>query len=464
MSDWYLEFFPSQPGKKGKMFSIGKKSILIGRAPNCDLRLNYKTISRNHAKLELIHSGLIVTDLNSSNGTYVNNKRIAATTELHAGDLLKMGGVKVFIRRQSASRSEELNPALYFPGEERRENIPTLPLYLGYNAKLKKAEATIDPYDDNNLIKVDLDDKGFFCRNIAGAHDVTINNMEFQRMRLQNGDTITIKGFDVIFEMYTGNKTGVGDSLGGIRAYDQNRSARRLIIYGGIALAAVVMILLAYLIYPRLQSQSTVDWSQVGRQVNDEVASQLASLEPAFTGTDELFNKSQQMFEPLMQFKQDYVTVRNQYLKTRKNKLVSLTASAVSPGALESIDGIFNSIDELYRLENDLDDFHSAHLAFYNALQSLPADTTEESLRQLRKVAVKVNQSYTALAGKLKTVQSAHSEISSATDILHRVSGLQIFDSLQGILFNLGRNMEIYTNNIARLQGVSQKISQMIPE
>jgi len=383
---------------------------------------------------------------------------------LQSGDLLKIGAVKIFVRKQSASRAEELNPALYFPGGNRRESIPTLPLYLGYNTKTKKAEATIDPYDDKNLIKIDLDDKGLYCRNIAGAHDVTINNMEFQQMRLQNGDNITIKQFDVIFELYTGKKTGVENSLGGIRAYDQNRPNRRPLVYGGMALTVIVLLILSYLLYPKLQSNFFVNWQDIGNRVKQEINRQKETINAAFSNTDELFNDSRQMFEPLMQFKTDYTMVRDHYYNARKNKLLNLAASALSPGTLERIDGLFNSMDELYNFENDIDSFHNAHRGFYNSIQSLLEISSRENLQHLRQAALSASQSYNTLDAKLKIIQDVHSKISSMANILHNIADFQIFGSLEEILFNLGQHINSCTHSVESLQDFSAKISQIIPE
>jgi DNA-binding NtrC family response regulator len=52
--------------------------ILLGTAPVCDLRLSDPTVSRRHAALELSDRGLLVTDLGSTNGTFINEARVVA--------------------------------------------------------------------------------------------------------------------------------------------------------------------------------------------------------------------------------------------------------------------------------------------------------------------------------------------------------------------------------------------------
>lgn len=48
----------------------------IGRSPECTLRLDESGISRVHARLQPTEDGMLLEDLGSSNGTYVNEKRV----------------------------------------------------------------------------------------------------------------------------------------------------------------------------------------------------------------------------------------------------------------------------------------------------------------------------------------------------------------------------------------------------
>ncbi len=60
----------------------------IGRDPTCPLHLNTNRVSRLHAQVEKHHGQLSVTDLNSTNGTFVNRMRIDQRTPLHHGDVV----------------------------------------------------------------------------------------------------------------------------------------------------------------------------------------------------------------------------------------------------------------------------------------------------------------------------------------------------------------------------------------
>lgn len=73
----------SLAGKTYTVPSLGK--LVVGRANQCEIQLPANSVSRQHAELALSGGKLVVRDLNSSNGTYVNRKKVAEA-ELKAGD------------------------------------------------------------------------------------------------------------------------------------------------------------------------------------------------------------------------------------------------------------------------------------------------------------------------------------------------------------------------------------------
>jgi len=68
--------------------------LTLGRGQGCGLRLPFEGISREHARVEPCRAGWRVRDLRSRNGTFVNERRVAAR-ELRAGDALTIGAVNV---------------------------------------------------------------------------------------------------------------------------------------------------------------------------------------------------------------------------------------------------------------------------------------------------------------------------------------------------------------------------------
>ena len=77
-------------------------SATIGRMEGVELMLADSCISRRHAKLGVGQSSagpsLMLTDLDSSNGTYVNQERLLTSHPLAVGDLIELGNVRLLVR------------------------------------------------------------------------------------------------------------------------------------------------------------------------------------------------------------------------------------------------------------------------------------------------------------------------------------------------------------------------------
>ena len=68
------------------------KTITIGRDPNNVVVIKDHTVSRHHMQITQHDDGrIILSDLQSVNGTYVNGQRVEGTVELHYGDIVKIG-------------------------------------------------------------------------------------------------------------------------------------------------------------------------------------------------------------------------------------------------------------------------------------------------------------------------------------------------------------------------------------
>jgi pSer/pThr/pTyr-binding forkhead associated (FHA) protein len=80
-----LNFIYSIISAEDKHYTIEDK-VIVGRGTDCDVLIDDKKMSRNHANLVVKDGRLQLTDLNSSNGTFVNGKKISEPTNLLNGD------------------------------------------------------------------------------------------------------------------------------------------------------------------------------------------------------------------------------------------------------------------------------------------------------------------------------------------------------------------------------------------
>ena len=74
-------------------FVVTPVGIVIGRSAPADIIVAGSAVSRSHCKIELAGDKLRVTDLNSTNGTYIDNDRIKGSAMLPVGSILRVGNV-----------------------------------------------------------------------------------------------------------------------------------------------------------------------------------------------------------------------------------------------------------------------------------------------------------------------------------------------------------------------------------
>lgn len=77
----------------GKRFPLDGENMSIGRSPQTDICLDEPSVSRRHAALTISHDTLTVEDLGSSNGTFVNDKKIESPTTVQDQDMIRLGTI-----------------------------------------------------------------------------------------------------------------------------------------------------------------------------------------------------------------------------------------------------------------------------------------------------------------------------------------------------------------------------------
>jgi pSer/pThr/pTyr-binding forkhead associated (FHA) protein len=70
---------------------VGK--LVVGRDQSCDIVLDNKLVSKKHALIQKIKDEFFIADMNSTNGTYVNEELVpeGKYVKLEAGDKIKIG-------------------------------------------------------------------------------------------------------------------------------------------------------------------------------------------------------------------------------------------------------------------------------------------------------------------------------------------------------------------------------------
>ncbi len=79
----------------GKTFEIDH-ALVIGRSDDCDLVLASPKVSRRHAQISRVGLSLNIEDLESSNGTFINNEQVGSS-KLKNGDQIQFGLTERFM-------------------------------------------------------------------------------------------------------------------------------------------------------------------------------------------------------------------------------------------------------------------------------------------------------------------------------------------------------------------------------
>jgi len=111
-------------------FLFLRSRLILGRDPESDIWIENPAISKKHCAFELVEDLYLLTDLNSSNGTFINGAQISQA-ELQYGDLIQVG--PVFVRFDSPHVSPPGLPAENKASQTAAIQIPP----LRSSAKLK---------------------------------------------------------------------------------------------------------------------------------------------------------------------------------------------------------------------------------------------------------------------------------------------------------------------------------------
>lgn len=104
--------------EEGQVYPLEEDEVLIGRDPACEITLEDRTLSRQHAKILINGDNLTIEDLGSVNGVLVNGVKVSSG-ELKIDDRLTLGNIELHLRPATDETSpvEKLSPPLP-PGDE----------------------------------------------------------------------------------------------------------------------------------------------------------------------------------------------------------------------------------------------------------------------------------------------------------------------------------------------------------
>src|SRR5262245_17317916 len=86
----FIHIYPTG-SNMGSRYPLADKPLLIGRGEDCEIRIQDHSVSRRHARVDPNPDGVTLTDVGSTNGTFVNDVMIRGAVILHDGDYVRVG-------------------------------------------------------------------------------------------------------------------------------------------------------------------------------------------------------------------------------------------------------------------------------------------------------------------------------------------------------------------------------------
>lgn len=214
----------------GRRLVVAAAVVVVGRHRANGLRVVHPLVSREHCRIDLRADGAFLTDLGSTNGTFLNGTAVGAETRLRADDRITLGREGALLLVRAAS----LDGADLFEDEADRRTVvegapgaaaavarvtagagePPRPaetgdeivlVAAGREIRVRRGDATIGRSDDCDVVVDDglvsrrhcdlvLRPQGLFVRDLASRHGTWIGDREIDGESIVRGRTVLALG------------------------------------------------------------------------------------------------------------------------------------------------------------------------------------------------------------------------------------------------------------------------------
>jgi predicted component of type VI protein secretion system len=132
-----------------RMVQLNHEETLVGRRRDCDLCIPSSEVSRRHCILRFVNGELSAEDLDSANGTYLNDRRITEKEVIPPGSLLQIGPLTFKVQYQSAAFPADVEPVKVADDAQAEDvEVTESPFAFGSDGNEEELEAVILPEED----------------------------------------------------------------------------------------------------------------------------------------------------------------------------------------------------------------------------------------------------------------------------------------------------------------------------
>ena len=216
-----------------KEYPIAGDRIKIGREEDNDIVIDNAAVSRHHAKIERAGGGYVVSDLNSTNGTFVNENRITQGVKLQDGDIIivgkhtitlesefkveaqpaaDFGGTMILDTKQQHELLGKQMKAAVTPVEEKQAKLIVIQSGERKEYKITKDVTVIGKSRTSDVVlegflvpqmaaTIKKEGKSFYITGYGGWIRVNVNGrIAGKNWKLYPNDTIEVRKVKIIFE------------------------------------------------------------------------------------------------------------------------------------------------------------------------------------------------------------------------------------------------------------------------
>ena len=124
-------------GLTGRSYELKVEKSTIGRLEDNSFQIPEQSVSSHHCEVLLKGNDVLIKDLNSTNGTYINGEKISEKT-LKPGQILRLGSIEVRLEGDGAATAAGASAGVAAPAEKKKmENTRVIPR----GVKLTETEA-----------------------------------------------------------------------------------------------------------------------------------------------------------------------------------------------------------------------------------------------------------------------------------------------------------------------------------
>jgi pilus assembly protein CpaF len=106
-----LTLIVTEKGGTPKRMDFDKDEVTVGRVPGNDIVLPKGNVSKRHSRVVKQDGRFFVVDLKSTNGTYLNGRRITTPSVIRPGDKIYIGDFVVMVEMEGAPAGDDMGDA-----------------------------------------------------------------------------------------------------------------------------------------------------------------------------------------------------------------------------------------------------------------------------------------------------------------------------------------------------------------